>query len=312
MLEEYALVPDIFDPAAYSKPDYADMCLAHLKEPLLREALVRDLCDGEWSRYCLANSAGMHRLTGELLRKLQSKNRLCRCSRCGNTTPSKATDWCQEAIDSQANEPLSGVIAGNVTKQQFQNESVVCSIEKLSGASWYQNRGSSRTVDRKTAEYLGLLDRILRQANSLMFIDPYLDPTQNGYRDFHNLLLPLRSRNPAPVIELHRSFCLGGGSARVFPTQAEWESRFAPLDTQLKRVGITAEVFLWQVFHDRYLVTDIIGLTVGAGFGITTHPDDVTTWARLGLKDRDDVQRKYDPAARANELKHRFGIGRRE
>lgn len=309
MLEEYALVPDIFDSTAYTKPDYADMRLEDLKEPLLREALVRDLCDGGWSRHCVAVQTSMHPLTGELLRKLATRNRLCRFPRCGSQTPTRAANWCQEALNSHARRPLSGVIAADATKQKFAKDSVVCSIEKLTGTVWFQRRSPSRTVDRKTSEYLNLLDRVLRQANSLMFIDPNLNPQQHNYRDFQELLIPMKGRNPNPKIELHRSFCDGDGAKRRLLDGTTGPQLFAPLDTDLKNAGISAEVFLWKDFHDRYLITDIIGLTVGAGFDITTAPNDMTTWARLGQRDRDDIQRRFDPASRANDLKVQFTIG---
>ena len=46
MLDEYALVLDIFDRAAHSNPDFIDVLLPHLREPLFQQALVRDICDG--------------------------------------------------------------------------------------------------------------------------------------------------------------------------------------------------------------------------------------------------------------------------
>ncbi len=67
MIEEYALVPDIFDAIAYSNPDRIEMCLPHLKEALYQEALVRDLADGQWSRYCLENAGRLHKLAKEIL-----------------------------------------------------------------------------------------------------------------------------------------------------------------------------------------------------------------------------------------------------
>jgi len=309
MLDEYALVPDIFDPSAYSNAAYADMCLAHLKEPLLQEALVRDLCDGGWSQYCLEHTEKLHKLTKEMLRKLQTANRLCRCPACGSTTPGQASDWCLEALLGNTKQPLSGVIAAHATKQKFSEQPEVASIEKLTGTNWWQNRTPSHIVSRKTNAYLGLLDRILRHANSLMFIDPNLDPTQRNYREFHALLLPLASRNPRPRIELHRSFCQGDGRNRTFPTEPEWRLTFSGLDAELKRISISAEVFLWQDFHDRYLITDIVGVTVAAGFDVTGQPDDLTTWARLGRLDRDNIQRQYDLATRSSACKIHFRIG---
>lgn len=309
MLDEYALVPDVFIPAAYTKPDYADMRLEDIKEPLLREALVRDLCNGEWSRRCIAGQDGMHRLTKELLRKLTSRNRLCRCPQYGEQMPNEAVEWCQQALLSHGARPLTGVIAANATKQQFSKEQIVCSIEKLTGTQWFQDRSSSKTIDRKTQAYLELLDRILRQANSLMFIDPYLNPQQQSYREFHELLAPMSTRDPQPRIELHRSFVDASGQQQRFLNEATGRQLFAPLDAELRRIRLSAEIYFWDNFHDRYLITDVIGVTVGAGFDVTTTPDDTTTWARLGAQDRDDLQRKYDPASRGTSLKSRFQIG---
>ena len=65
MLDEYALVPDIFDERAYLNRAAIEICLNHLREPILQEALVRDLADGSWSRYCDVNSGQLHRFNGD-------------------------------------------------------------------------------------------------------------------------------------------------------------------------------------------------------------------------------------------------------
>ncbi|MEI7957403.1 MAG: hypothetical protein WCJ66_19740, partial [Verrucomicrobiota bacterium] len=160
MLDEYALVPDIFDQAAYSNPAFIEMCLPHLKEPLLQEALVRDLCDGGWSQYCLQNSGSLHRLCKEILKKLVQNNRLRRFPRQATAVPVSSGDWCQEGLTASGTDTLTGVISAHATKQNFAaNE--VASVEKLTGTSWWQNRSPSVTVDRKTAEYIKVLRRVL-------------------------------------------------------------------------------------------------------------------------------------------------------
>ena len=308
MLDEYVLVPDIFDPAAYSNPAFIEMCLPHLKEPLLQEALVRDLRDGGWSRFCLEHSGNLHRLGKEILRKLQGNNRLRRFPSQPGATPTSAQHWCQESLSAHGIEPLTGIIAAHATKQQFA-QSEVASIEKLTGTTWWQRRSPSVTVDRKTDGYLKVLSRALMQANSLMFIDPNLDPNSHNYREFHRLLMPLASRAIKPRIEIHRSFCRGDGPARAFPTQADWKASFMSLGNTLQSLNLTMEVFLWDDFHERYLITDIIGVSVPAGFDITGKPDDWSTWGRLGREDKDKIQRLFDPAARSGSLKWRFSIG---
>lgn len=311
MLDEYALVPDIFDDSAYSNPALIDAYLPFLKEPLLQEAIVRDLHDGGWSRYCMTNSTGLHRLCKEIIRKLDQNNRLRRFPHQNGTAPSSASDWCLEGLNTSAVDELTGVIAGHNTKQSF-TQSEVASIEKLTGTTWWQSRSPSATVDRKTTEYLNVLHRVLLQANSLMFIDPNLDPSSYNYREFIQLLAPLAplaGRRVKPRIEIHRSFCKGDGPARTFPREADWKAAYGSFSDALVAMSLTAEVFFWDDFHERYLISDVIGISVPAGFDVTTKPGEWSTWGRLGRDDKDTIQRIFDPAARAANLKWRFTIG---
>ena len=101
----------------------------------------------------------------------------------------------------------------------------VACIEKLTGTNWWQKRSPSLTVDRKTSKYLVALERVLKQANSLMFIDPNLDPTSRSYREFDRLLVPLVGRAIKPRIEIHRSFCKGDGQAADIPVGGSLEDR---------------------------------------------------------------------------------------
>jgi hypothetical protein len=308
MLDEYALVPDIFDPAAYTNGVLADAYLPFLKEPLFHEAVVRDLHDGAWSQFCLTNAGSLHRLTKEIVRKLALNNRLRRFPAQTATPPACAQDWCNESLQSHAACSLTGIVAAHATKQAF-GQPEVASIEKLTGTIWWQGRSPSVTVDRKTNNYLSVLGRVLHQANSLMFVDPNMDPSCHNYREFSQLLIPTSQRPLRPRIEIHRSFCQGDGPARKFPTETDWKGSFACLSAALKSVGLVAEVFFWEDFHERYLITDIVGVSVPAGFDVTAKQDEWSTWGRLGREDRDKIQRLFDPAARPNSLKWRFQIG---
>lgn len=308
MLDEYVLVPDIFDPAAYSHPALIEVCLPHLKEPLLQESLVRDLSDGGWSKYCLDNAGGLHRLCKELLRKLVQNNRLRRFPLAAAAAPVSAIEWCHEGRAGIGTDSLTGIIASHGTKQHF-DCGEVASIERLTGTPWWQRRSPSVTVDRKTADYLTVLRRVLIQARSLMFIDPNLDPSSWSYREFALLLEPLAGRDVKPRIEIHRSLAKGDGRDRTLPSVAEWQASFASLAQALRQRSLQAEVFGWDDFHDRYLIADVVGMTVPAGFDVTTKLNDFSTWNRLGREDKDRFQRLYDPAANAAKLKWQFAIG---
>ena len=306
MLDEYAITPDVFDPAKYSNIAFIEMCLPHLKEPLLHEALVRDLCGGGWSQFCMAHSSSLHRLCKEIVRKLAQNNRLRRFPQHNTTTPTSSADWCQESLCTSTADALTGVITSHNTKQNFA-QGEVASVEKLTGAPWWQSRSPSTTVDRKTNDYQRVLHRVLMQANSLMFVDPNLDPSSYNYREFSDLLAPVSSRVIKPRIEIHRSFCKGDGVARTFPTQADWKNSFARLSADLHSRGLNAEVFFWDDFHIRLLISDLVGVNLEAGFDVTSKADDKTIWTRLGRADKDDWQKKFDPATRPP--KWRFTIG---
>jgi hypothetical protein len=75
-----------------------------------------------------------------------------------------------------------------------------------------------------------------------------------------------------------------------------------------QRTGLSFDVFLWDDFHDRYLISDLVGISVPHGFETTSAPNAVTTWTRLGRDDRDDILREFEPAFYRHILRHRFRI----
>ncbi|MGE0825348.1 MAG: hypothetical protein AB7G75_32350 [Candidatus Binatia bacterium] len=310
MITECALVPDIFDGASYGSQELCDVYLSNLKEYLLQEALVRDLREGEWSAY-IGRNVGWHLRAQELMKKLVSQRRLHPSAPATKTVPTSCIEWCQEALASHATDPLVGIIASSAVAHEFRHETVVSPIEKLPSASWWQARSPSLRLYRATSHYLQHLRLVLRHANSLMFIDPHLDPVQPRYGEFVQLLQEIQRADIAPLIELHRVCYTGSGPQRKIVSPEEWEKQFREkLDVSLKSVGLTVEIFIWDDFHDRYLITDLVGISVPNGFDVERNSRrKMTTWTRLGRRDRDDVQREFDPAAKRHDLKGRFSVG---
>ena len=113
----------------------------------------------------------------------------------------------------------------------------------------------------------------------------------------------------APRIEIHRVCYDGSGRQRTFPTESEMKTLFARLDQQMRACGLGATVMVWDDFHDRYLISNLIGIGIANGFDISGNTDEMTTWTRLSMKDRDDVQKEFDPPAGRHELRFQFEIG---
>jgi len=313
LLADYAITPDVFDVTSYAHPDTCDAELRGIKDVLLTEGLVRDLRAGEWRRLFVNDGRPWHRRGKELLKKLAQQNRLVPFQPTVRDSPPDDPAWCQEALRTHRVVAFTGgVIVTEPVKAAFRAEPLVAPIDRLSSAPWWAGRSPSVSLHRSMADYLEQLDPVLRCANSLMFIDPHLDPARPGYRDFVQLLAAAGRRSPAPAIEIHRVCYEGSGPSRVFPMRDEaeyFERRFRDaLQGSVRAPGLSVEVFVWDDFHDRYLICDLIGISLPNGFDTTAHPTSVTRWTRLGRKDRDDVQREFDPASRRHALRHRFAI----
>ncbi len=310
LLADYALTPDVFDPTSYSNEEVCGLHLGALKEVLLAEGLVRDLRMSEWRRIFSDGSRPWHQRGKELIKKLAAQGRLISFAPTLPASPSDDRGWCAEALGTQAQSAISGgIIVTESVKTAFEDEPLVAQIDKLEKTPWWTSRSPSIRLGRTTVDYQAHLAPVLRSANSIMFIDPHLDPTKHGYREFGQLLARVSGRTPVPTLELHRVCYEGSGPGRAILGRADIESRFRRgLEAQVRAAGLRIEVFVWDDFHDRYLVSNILGILVPYGFDTTVDPKSVTTWTRLGQDTRDDVQREFDTASGRHTLRHQFTI----
>lgn len=309
LLAEYALTPDVFDSTCYANDEVGNIRLQHLKEVLLSEGLVRDLRDGLWFALFADDGRSWHHRGRELLKKLVQQRRLYPCPPALPDNPNTDSEWCREALASHTYAPLAGIISTRGVADNFREEQLVTSIDRLTNAPWWANRSPSVRLIRNLESYNDNLRLVLQYANSIMFIDRNLDPTKPHYRDFLQLLLTLAGRHPAPLIEIHRVCYIGSGPQRQIMSNDHWESVFkGAWARDLISASLSVEVFIWDDFHDRYIVSDLIGISLPNGFDTTTNPQSLTTWTRLGRKDRDDIQKEFDRASNRHKIRHNFKV----
>lgn len=312
MLAEYGLIPDIFDASSYSSPEVCDLRLRNLKDVLLQRGLVRDFREGEWRAYFSRYEERWDRRARELVRKLITQNRLVTSAPALPQPPQSDVEWCREALASHRSDPLDGVIAGARSGGEFEGESIVSSIERLDAAAWWTPNRDSVRVRRQTQDYLTQLRLILKNANLLMFIDPHLDPQRGNYAEFAQLLISAKRPGECPArIQIHRVCYLGHGAERRVVKPDQWRVAFEGLHQRLVNAELTVDVFIWDDFHDRFLISDIIGILMGNGFDFSKKPNETTTWARISKDDRAKIQREFDPLnPPTRELHGRFTIGK--
>lgn len=306
LLADYAITPDVFDSSSYSSEELGRLHLREIGEVMRTEGVVRDLRSGEWRRLLGSDVWPWHRTGRELVRKLATQGRLVESQPALGAVPADDAGWCAEALATHEALPLTGgIIATEPVKELYRSETSVARIDRLNIAAWWQNRSTSVNLPRNLSAYRQHLEPIFRCANSLQFIDPYLDPTRRQYRKFANLLDGIG----APMIEIHRVCYNGAASSRAILDLDEWEEQFRKgLDASLRTANLQAEVFIWDSFHDRYLISNLVGILLSNGFDTSNNPDEKTTWARLGRDTRDKIQLEFDPASGRHTLCGKFRI----
>jgi len=310
LLSEYSLTPGVFDVRSYSSEEVGDLYLQKLKDVMLNEGLVRDLRNGEWKQVFADKDISLHKRGKELLKKLIKQNRLKSFLPVLPHKPKSDDGWCEEALASHQKESLMGIITADETGQRYKDNILVASINKINNAPWWRERGSSVRLQRSITEYIEHLRLILGCSNSIMFIDPNIDPNKPNYRDFRKLIDGICERQHIPLIEIHRKLVDGSGRQGKMVSVSEWKKRFKDyfyfLDDKIRK---KIEIFIWDDFHDRYVISDLIGINLPQGIDTSKEPQSITTWTRLKRTDRDDVQREFDKACqKQHTLRGKFSL----
>jgi hypothetical protein len=306
LLCEYAVTPDVFDIASYSNEEEGTARFEYLKDVFLEEVVLRNLRNGEWLSFLKHNERSWHRRGKELLMKMEKQNRLLLSENALPVAPSNDVGWCREALASHEINPSAGVISTVKVANDIGPNPILARIDRLGSSPTWTARSSSERLARNEADYEEQLHLIMKCANSVMLIDPHLDPTKDRYGHVLRLLLLAQDRRFPPLIEIHR---VKSGPNPPAVDSAEWENRFRnEWGTGLSDAGLHVEVFIWDKHHDRYLITDLIGIQMANGYDISKKPNDITTWCRMSRKARDDIQREFDPASHRHNLIHRFVI----
>ena len=318
LLSEYAVTPDVFNLGCYKSRDLGKTHIGQLQQVFLTEGLVRDLRNGAWHKL-LKNDCD--KWVKEVLKNLKKNGRLVPSNPALSHTPLSDREWCAEALESHKPTPLNGIIVSDATERTYRGNQLVESVNKISDpnkAKWWSPIDSSLRLNRTIKDYKDALELIFRHANSIMFIDPYIyPPPQSNYADFIKLLeaagdRPPQSPRPLVEIEIHSKIReirkkngeLENKEATHRIMENTFRDKFGPV---LSQSNLKVEVFIWDNFHDRYLISNLGGVLVPHGFDTSTS-SALTTWSRLGRSDRDDVQREFARESNKHKLHFNFII----
>jgi hypothetical protein len=311
-------MPDVFEPAVGCTGDAHDACIAQLADLLLNDGVVRDLRRGEWRQSVLSNIARCTPAGRQLFEALVNANRLREIEPTPLRPATTPEEWLWEARRSEElglhDRRLQAALAMPELAEQ-EADAFVVSIHRLHAAPWWKSRSCSLRLDRQTNDYVLHLRPVLRHSNSAMFIDPNIDPQKPSYSEFHQILTAsIHTEGKPDLIEIHRSCKDSAGKTlqEQYPSRNDWIDRFADLGRLLHASNLRGKVFIWEDFHDRYLISNLIGLSIPHGFDICTDRAKYplkTTWSRLSRKDADEIRSDFDAANRQRQRFEPFEIG---
>ena len=312
LFSEYAVTPDVFNESCYDSPALCDAYFRQLLEVLLSEGLIRNLRNGEWQAFFSTHARPWHYRTKHILKNLADAGRLVPSDPALSHILQTDREWCNEALASHDSTPLDGIIVSDAIERTYRKNQLVESVNRLSQSTcaWWEPTNSSLRLKRTICQYKKALKLILRHAKSIMFIDPYIYPAQSNYADFVQLIKAARNRpprSPPPIVEIHSKIRNISGKNREETRQImenTFRNEFGPV---LSQSNLKAEVFIWDDFHDRYLISNLGGILVPYGFDTSTS-STLTTWSRLGRSDRDDVQREFARGSSKHKLQFNFTI----
>ncbi|MNL94763.1 hypothetical protein D3C81_45550 [compost metagenome] len=319
MLHEFALSPDVFFSSAFGvKTDlgafipgeaHGHLALASLWKGLECFGVIRNLSDGEWGRALDDPHVDLHPRSRELLKHLRLKGRVVHATARIAGSPKAEGDWLAEAVASHAIEPKITQFFGTDefcgSLKAVDHKNLPKGISKIPFCLPFSGGGSSINVKRNIDAYIDVLRPLIKYSRSLMFIDPYLDLSAPNYKDFLTLLRTIASMNPLADIELHRQIKPAHGEQ--IRTASIWKQNFDQVisaDPDLSKLSI--KVFIWDEFHDRYFVSNLMGISVPHGFD-TTKKDEATRWSMLSTQDANDVREEFtdgDPQFRRTLLRN--------
>lgn len=307
MIHEYAILPGVFAEASYSSPDACELSLRWLKKGLLQGGLVRNLHGGEWETFVKDGPAELHMRGKELLKKLVQQGRLELAPKERPTRPEDDLEWLEEAEKSHATSQLNAVIASQSLKNQPANRQnpFIAAVESLDNFPGWCGNHSAQFVQRNGSAYLKCLGKLMRTSRSVMLIDPHLDPSERRYNVVRELLYECRDRAVRPSVEIHRVAYKGAGATRIFP---DWKAVFQQEFGQMTGIFDSLTVFIWDDFHDRYLISNLMGIAMQNGFDVDHGNMGQTTWSRMEREMADAIQRDFDRAAPRHTLINEFRV----
>lgn len=311
MLYEYAMTPDLFDSKFLDANDPNGIILLEILRGLAQYGVLANLNKDRWilhvrERVNSLSPALKHKVLN-CLSLLKDRHRFVRHPICKTGNPNSDFEWLELALDSHDKVPFHAIILSQALMDNCESD---CSefVEYsglLDSSQWSECKKQTLTLTKSPADYCSNLTPILRYAESLALIDPYLSPEVPRYfktiEICSNLLRYRRGYDKlSGRIDIHADAKHQTRNRSINDCLVEWENKLRPLVDEDKH---RFRIFLWEAnpgsesMHDRYILTDQCGLLIPGGLDCRSdsHPNS-TNWSLVDEEVRCKRWENYHPS----------------
>jgi hypothetical protein len=295
MLYEIAVTPDVFDATLVDDQTTRGFELRELLRELVPGGVIADLDKGYWSKCVQERANGWSpALRSALvthLTELDKMNRLVRHPqrRCGH--PDSDDQWLDLALESHHRCAFNWIVTNENMIENLRMDEDIIDVSSLRNSPEWSERRWSRSVRMCEQEYLVMIRPLLRYAKRLELVDRYLSPRDWRHSRFIELCaMALGQGGNAvhpPQIHLHTWMEASISEASIDASLTDWMNYLSRIKAK-HRVPHLFRVFVWgrkengPSMHDRFLLTDQCGVTVGWGFDCCDNETTrETTWTLL-------------------------------
>lgn len=172
-------------------------------------------------------------------------------------------EWLPNALAEHQRLPFRAIIA----RENGAGSDVVLVADEMDEEHPLMLVPSSAAIPREAAPIAAALSALLAHASTILVVDPFYNPFNHRYKSaLRACLRVVKDQNPTAVCEIHYRYHPDA------PSPVEIEREAANIFPGLIPEDMAIRVYCWKEkaggsdFHARYLLTDIGGIGVDAGF----------------------------------------------
>lgn len=306
MLLDFAIVPHVFEKSYLDANPEQLFALTALLRDISQRGMITALNNKDWNKEVLERIKILPKNSFEkmtaILNVLKDRHRIVGHPKQENSQYATEADWLALAKDLDEKATFETIISTQYCEYCQQPAQAHESMSELEAGTQViiQNRENMKIQ----------LSPLLRYARKVTLIDPYFNVSQKRFKDSLELIAECLSQrrgerlNESQII-INARFVdeYGAKNYNDRTDTPEYEQRWRVIFKDIQqRYGHKCKLQVWddnKRMHDRYIITDQCGVSVGLGLDIDNSNSRESSWGMLQYdlhaSKRNDVEENSSP-----------------